>query len=57
MSKPMLEVTEMRGDDPFKTIKLDRESRRYLHIRMRHIHKHYDENNELITTNTYYPLS
>ena len=56
MSKPMLEITEMVGDNPFHTIDLDWESRKYLRIRMRHILKTYDENGELTVNNTYYPL-
>ena len=45
MSKPMLEITEMKDGNPFSTIELDRESRRYINIRVRHILKTYDQNN------------
>ena len=52
----MLEITEMIDGNAFQTIKLDRESRRYIHVRLRHILKTYDQNDELTITSTYYSL-
>ena len=38
----MLEITEMKDGNAFETVKLDRESRKYIHVRLRHILKTYD---------------
>ena len=57
LSKPMLEITEMKDGNAFSSVKLDRESRKYIHVRLRHISKKYDSNNELSIENTYYPLT
>jgi len=50
-------MTQMENGDPFVSIELNRESRKYVHVRMRHIKKVYDENGEMEIFNTYYPLT
>ena len=47
----------MEDGDPFVSVELNRESRKYVHVRMRHIKNIYDENGEMETINTYYPLT
>ena len=56
LSKPMFEITEMIDGDPFVTVELNRESRQYIHVRVRHITKTYDEEGNMNITNKYYPL-
>ena len=53
----MLEISEMKDGNAFTSVKLDRESRKYINVRLRHISKKYDENNELSIENTYYSLT
>jgi len=47
----------MEDGDPFATTELNRESRKYVHVRLRHIQQMYDENEEMEIFNTYYPLT
>jgi len=41
MSKPLLEIYEMREGEPFAPVMLDRESRKYLHVTVNNIEKRY----------------
>ena len=47
----------MKDGDPFHSIELDRDSRKYIHLRLRHILKEFDSEGEMIVTNTYYPFT
>lgn len=62
MSKTMLEI--WHGDDSdasgaalFNTVKLDRESRRYIHVRVKNVFQTYDENGVKNETHKYYPVT
>ena len=57
LSKPIIEITEMTDENAFQTVKLDRESRQYIHVRVRHILKTYDQLGNMTVTNTYYPIN
>ena len=47
LTKTMMYITEMKDGNPFNTVDLDRDSKRYVHIRLKHISKTYDENDEV----------
>jgi len=47
MSKPFLEIwngAETENADPFETVELDRNSRKYIHIRINNIKITFDQN-------------
>ena len=55
--KPILEIWKGGEGDPFQSIELNRDSRRYLHVRINNIVKTYDNiTKEQTKTNNYYPL-
>ena len=43
MSKPLFSIIEGTGEDPFKTVKLDEESRKYVHVVLNNVVKTYDK--------------
>lgn len=55
ISRPIFEIWEGGGDNPFKTVELDYESRRYIHVRLNNKIGHF-ENGKKIVTNNYYPV-
>ena len=44
MSKPIFTILEGGSDDPFKSVELNRDSRKYIHVRINNIIKTYDNN-------------
>ena len=57
MSKPILEIWR-GGEDPFDTVELDRESRKYIHVRIDFITKTYDPvTGEETRTDDYFEVS
>ena len=53
---PIFRITELKDGNPFSTVELDRESKKYIHVRLKHVKKVYDSYNEMETINTYYNL-
>ena len=47
MSKPIFTILEGGSDDPFRSIELDRESRKYIHVRVNNIIKRYTNSGEM----------
>ena len=47
----------MKDNDPFSAVELNLESRKFLNVRIRHIKESYDDNQNLIETNKYYPVT
>ena len=36
-SKPVLRITELRDDDPFSSVELNRDSRKYINVKLNYI--------------------
>ena len=45
------------SEDPYKTIELDRESRKYIHVKVNNIVKKYTSDGEMIQTSTKYDVT
>jgi len=54
---PMFRITEMKDGNPFSTVELDRESRKYINVRLKHVKKVYDAYDEMEIVDTYYDLN
>ena len=55
VSKPMLGFWD-GGISPFSAVTLDRESRKYIHVRVNNIVKTYDKDGEQTVTENFYKL-
>ena len=53
----MLEIFELNDDSQIESVKLDRESRKYINIWVNHITKTYDENGNMTKKEKFYPLT
>ena len=57
MAKPLLEIWEGSGDNPFQTVDLgSRDSRRYIRARVNNMVVTYDSDGRETSTPNYYPL-
>ena len=57
MAKPIFTILEGGSENPFQTVELDKESRKYIHVRVNNIVKTYDEDGEMNKTNNFFDLS
>ena len=56
MSKPILEIWEGTSEDPFKTVELNRDSRRYIHVRLNNKWKTVDKEGNIKAADKIYEL-
>ena len=56
ISKPLLELWKGGDGDPFQTLELDRESRKYIHVRVNNIVKTYGLDGMMTAKDNYYPV-
>ena len=47
MAKPIFTILEGGSENPFQTVELDEESRKYIHVRVNNIVKTYDAQGEM----------
>ena len=52
----MFEISQYENGDPFKTIKLDRESRKYINVWARQLSYFYNDSGDLSWNDTYYKM-
>jgi len=55
IGKPLFEMWKGGEGDPFQTIQLDRESRKYIHVRVNNVIKTY-ENGQMTMKENFYPV-
>ena len=56
LSKPLFGMWEGGSDNPFGAVELDRESKKYINVRSRHIVKEYEYNGDVHVIDKYEPL-
>jgi len=56
MALPLVEILNGGSVDTYKTTDLDRESRKYMHLRLNNVIKSYDSDGVLTKINKYYPI-
>ena len=54
MAKPLLYLWEGGDENPYATVKLDRESRKYIHVRLDNRVRELNEAGKYKTTHNYY---
>ena len=57
LSKPLFEIIEIRNGNDIVNVELDRESRKYINVRMNHITKTYDASGNMTKIEKNYPLT
>jgi len=53
MAKPIFTILEGGSEDPFQTVELNEESRKYIHVRVNNIIKTYIQGDEIKIPNYY----
>jgi len=49
-------INEYKDGSPYSTVELDRDSRKYIHVRLNYITEYYDINGEMHASSDYYPM-